>query len=164
MINYTSKNRLSLKSLACIAAAIALLMGATSVSAQRNPNPGIAPPDSAPYGESYPQWVAEFWKWALPLPLEGHPFTDSNPVYDLSANQSGNVWFWSAPDGPLTRTATLPAGKALFQINYPFIYPGGIYRDDFFASWSRLTRMLDASGPGTWSVMSRKLPSRALRP
>ena len=50
------------------------------------------------------------------LPLEGHPFADTNPNYDLSANQSGKVWFWSAPDGlpPFTRTSTLPAGTALF--------------------------------------------------
>ena len=78
------------------------------------PDSGVFPTNSFAYGKTYAQWVAEFWKWALALPLEGHPFTDTNAVYDFSAHQSGNVWFWSAPDGPLTRTSTMPAGTALF--------------------------------------------------
>jgi len=104
--------RILVKSPICLAAAVAWLATGRSPAAQSNP--GVAPPDSAPYGKSYPEWVAAFWQWALALPLEGHPFADSNPVYNLSAHQSGNVWFWSAPDGPLTRAATLPVGKALF--------------------------------------------------
>ncbi|MEO8450714.1 MAG: CocE/NonD family hydrolase [Gemmatimonadota bacterium] len=37
---------------------------------------------------------------------------------------------------------------------YPMIYPGGIYRDDFFAHWQQLTHMLDNSTSGEW--FSRK--------
>ena len=77
-----------------------------------NPNPAVVPPDANFHGKSYGEWVAEFWKWALALPVEGHPFLD--PESDFGANQSGKVWFWSAPDGPLTRTVTMPAGTALF--------------------------------------------------
>jgi hypothetical protein len=76
-------------------------------------NPTILPPSSSPYGKTYPEWVAAFWEYALEFPLEGHPFLDT-PDFDFSARQSGHVWFWSAPDGPLTRTVTLPTGKALF--------------------------------------------------
>ena len=78
-----------------------------------NSNHRVLPPDSNPYGRSYSEWAAAFWQWSLALPLEGHPFLD-DPNFDFAAHQSGQVWFWSAPDGPLTRTVTLPAGKALF--------------------------------------------------
>jgi hypothetical protein len=80
-----------------------------------NSNPRILPPEANPYGQSYSEWVAAFWQWALALPVEGHPFSDADEAhFDFAAHQSGQVWFWSAPDGPLTRHVTLPAGKALF--------------------------------------------------
>jgi len=76
----------------------------------------IYPPHSHPYGKSYGEWAAEFWQWAFALPLEGHPFLDSpdDPFYDFGAAQSGKVWFWSSPDGPITRIVSMPEGKALF--------------------------------------------------
>lgn len=73
----------------------------------------IYPPESRPFGKSYPEWHAAFWQWALARPLEGHPFLDT-PEFDFSAGQSGKVWFVGAPDGPLTREATIPEGAALF--------------------------------------------------
>ena len=80
-----------------------------------NENPGIVPPNAKFGGKSYSEWAAEFWQWAFSLPVEGHPFLDDSTEFDLSANQpDGPVWFWAAPDGPLTRHATIPAGKALF--------------------------------------------------
>jgi hypothetical protein len=74
---------------------------------------GIVRPDAKYRGKTYPEWAAAFWQWSLGLPLEGHPFID-DPEFDFSAHQSGPVWFWSAPDGPLERVVTLPEGKALF--------------------------------------------------
>lgn len=73
----------------------------------------IVSPNAKYHGKTYPEWHAAFWQWALALPLEGHPFLDT-PEFDFSAGQSGSVWFVGAPDGPLTRTATIPPGKALF--------------------------------------------------
>ncbi len=73
----------------------------------------IVPPGAKFHGKTYGQWAASFWQWALALPLEGHPFLDT-PEYDFSAHQKGSVWYWSSPDGPITRTVTLPADKALF--------------------------------------------------
>jgi hypothetical protein len=62
--------------------------------------------------------VSALWQCALERPLEGHPFLDT-PEYDFAAGQSGEVWFWSAPDaaadgGPLVRQVTIPKGTALF--------------------------------------------------
>ena len=75
-------------------------------------NPGIFPPDSMPYGKSYSEWVASFWEWLLEYPLPGNPALEQEN-FDLSLRQSGQVWFWAAPDFG-ERAATLPAGKALF--------------------------------------------------
>jgi hypothetical protein len=73
----------------------------------------IARPDERFHGKTHAEWSAAFWKWTLEYPLQGHPAID-DPSFDFSARQSGDVWFWAAPDGPLTRTVTIPAGKALF--------------------------------------------------
>jgi hypothetical protein len=50
-----------------------------------------------------------------------------------------------------------PSLKAIFPEMYvfdwyPFIYPGGVFRDDFFAKWQLLTRNLDSSTRFTWGA------------
>jgi hypothetical protein len=87
--------------------------GITPPQAQAPQEVQIVPPDAKFRGNTYPEWAAAFWQWSLALPLEGHPFLDT-PEYDFSAGQKGSVWYWSSPDGPITRTVTMPAGKALF--------------------------------------------------
>ena len=76
-------------------------------------NPGIRPPTSKPYGKSYPEWVAAFWQWLMEYPLPGNPALEQDNPFDLSVRQSGQVWFWAAPDLG-ERSVALPAGKALF--------------------------------------------------
>ena len=76
-------------------------------------NPGVLPPNSAPHGNNYAGWSAAWWQWNLAQPIEGHPGLDS-PDFDVSAGQSGSVWFLGAPSGTVERTCTIPAGKALF--------------------------------------------------
>ena len=100
-----------------MAVAVVLAVGLTSVpaggAARRNANSLVFPPDSLPYGQSYGEWAAAFWQYAFAFPLEGHPFLDT-PEYDFAARQSGKVWFWSAPDGPIMRHVTMPKGTSLF--------------------------------------------------
>lgn len=79
-------------------------------------NHDIAPPSSEPYGKSYGEWSAQWWTWAMELPVNGpvpHPFVDS-PAFDVTEGQHGNVWFLAAPFGTVHRTCAIPAGKALF--------------------------------------------------
>src|SRR5437879_8349161 len=98
-------------------ATVILSIGSSVLAGKGNQsNPRIFPPRSHPYGKSYGEWAASFWQWSLALPLEGHPFLDSpnDPYFDFSAGQSGKVWFWSSPDGPLTRIVTMPEDKAIF--------------------------------------------------
>src|SRR5437879_4304036 len=73
----------------------------------------VVPPTATFQGKSYGQWAASFWQWMMGLPLAGHPATD-DPNFNFSAGQSGPVWYWAAPDGPITRRVTLPADTALF--------------------------------------------------
>ena len=73
----------------------------------------IVPPNAKFHGKTYPEWHAAFWQYALSRPLAGHPFLDT-PEYDFSAGQKGSVWFVGGPDGPITRTVSIPSGKALF--------------------------------------------------
>jgi hypothetical protein len=91
----------------------ALLIAGGAARAEQHQTVSIVPPGAKFDGKSYGEWAASFWQWSLPLPMEGHPFLDT-PEYSFSAGQSGNVWYWSSPDGPITRTVTLPADKALF--------------------------------------------------
>ena len=93
-------------------------------------NPGVFPINSRPYGLSYGDWSTKWWRWAYAIPFS------TNPIYDLTGgdcalNQSGPVWFLAGTAGtPVTRTCTIPAGKAiLFPIlnvlaDYPCPDPG----------------------------------------
>src|SRR3954467_1289404 len=92
---------------------LSAVMAAASAQSAPPPSVGIVPSDAKFRGKSYSQWAASFWQWMMALPLEGHPAID-DPSYVFSAGQSGSVWYWAAPEGFITRNATLPAGKALF--------------------------------------------------
>lgn len=76
-------------------------------------NPGFLPPQSQSYGASYGQWSANWWTWYMQQPVTGHPGVDS-PDFDVRSGQSGQVWFLACPFGKVTRTVTIPNGKALF--------------------------------------------------
>jgi hypothetical protein len=92
---------------------ITLLIAGGPVLAGEHPAVRIVPPTADFQGKTYSQWAASFWQWMMALPLAGHPALD-DPSFVFSAGQSGRVWYWAAPDGPITRRVTLPAGKALF--------------------------------------------------
>jgi hypothetical protein len=76
-------------------------------------NPGVAPPDSMPYGKSYSQWSTEWWLYCMPKTLDVLPFAGGT---DGTVGQSGRVWFLGGTftGDNLIRTITIPAGTALF--------------------------------------------------
>jgi hypothetical protein len=77
--------------------------------------PDIIPPvvETHPYGQTYAEWLAKWWQWSLAFPVSADP---ENGTADISAKQSGEVWFLPAPlgGGTATRTGTVPEGIALF--------------------------------------------------
>jgi len=110
------KRPLCVKLQAGLATALTLLLTTSAAWAERNPNTGIAPPQSSPYGQTYGEWSGAWWRWAYSFPAG----EDQNPVQDPTGalaglGQSGPVWFLAGSFGQtITRTATVPAGKALF--------------------------------------------------
>jgi len=100
------------------AALAAMLTLASAALAQPPANSRVYPTTAKPFGKSYAQWSAQWWKWALALPVAGHPF--SEPGFDCNSpnnGQSGPVWFLasSALQDPLVeRTCTIPADAAVF--------------------------------------------------
>jgi len=99
-----------------------ILTIANSAALAENPNSGVAPVDSSPYGLTYGEWSALHWQWLFSLPVDGHPLFETA---DCSAGQSGQVWFlggtFAAIEitpgvilGEADRECTIPAGTALF--------------------------------------------------
>jgi hypothetical protein len=86
-----------------------------AVASAGNLNPGVIPPKGAPYGMTYGEWSARWWQWAIGLPSDHNPLTDTA---DCSAGQLGPVWFLGGAFYPASSTdfrhCNVPAGKALF--------------------------------------------------
>ena len=101
--------------------AIALLLLTAAVVAFGHPAPALAagqtpqvlPRKSHPYGKSYGEWSAAWWKWGLEQPVTGHPFND-DPAFNVAAGQSDDVWFLAGVFGTVTRTVTIPEATPLF--------------------------------------------------
>src|SRR5919112_1000595 len=58
----------------------------------------VIPHNSNPFGKSYSNWTAEWWKWYI-----GTPFDSNHQSKDLTGsncgrNQSGPVWFLSGSE------------------------------------------------------------------
>lgn len=90
--------------------ALATALFATTTAALQA---AVLPPQSNPLGKSYAQWSAAWWQWSLALPVENHPSIDTADI-DVTAGQSGNVWFLASTFGTMKRDVTIPAGTALF--------------------------------------------------
>jgi hypothetical protein len=77
-----------------------------------NPNPGIIPNEGLKYGNLGAQW----WQWAFSFPAADVPFFNTGGPVDISAGQSGNVWFLAGANYGLTepRMGEVPTGKSLF--------------------------------------------------
>src|SRR6266511_4357873 len=87
---------------------LAVLTAAPAALAQRQPNPGILPVDSNPYGKSYGDWGAAWWAWVLSIPGDQNPNFDATGEF-CHVGQDGPVWFVAGNFGGVnTRTCTVP--------------------------------------------------------
>jgi hypothetical protein len=77
--------------------------------------PLIAPIRATPQGQTYGRWAAEWWQWALGIPAEVNPLTDTTGE-DCAQRQVDTVWFLagSVSSDPVVRNCEIPAGKSLF--------------------------------------------------
>lgn len=89
-----------------------------------NPNSQVIPSHAYPFGKSYSEWTAEWWKWQLRLPATDHPAFSVDGA-DCGTGQSGKVWFLT---GAFTtelpaenefativrESCSVPTGKAIF--------------------------------------------------
>ncbi len=73
-------------------AAVLTLALAPATRAHPSADSRIYAPTAKPFGKSYATWSAQWWKWALARPVEGHPFIE--PGFDCNSahnGQSGRV-------------------------------------------------------------------------
>jgi hypothetical protein len=91
------------------------LVGRTLAPARANPLPAFAyPVDSSPFGSSYGDWAARWWEYVYAIPAAQNPILDTTGA-NAGVGQSGPVFFLVETfGGTATRSATVPAGKALF--------------------------------------------------
>ncbi|MBV9175960.1 MAG: hypothetical protein JO327_11385 [Nitrososphaeraceae archaeon] len=76
-------------------------------------NIGVFTADSKPYGKTYGEWTAEWWKWLLSIPKPDNPAADTTGK-NCALKQTGTVWFLTGTYGGTNeRTCTIPAGKAI---------------------------------------------------
>jgi hypothetical protein len=99
-------------------------------SAVASSGPQVLPPNGKHFGKTYAGWSAEWWQWALALPVHTPPGSTrvTHPLVDLTGawcgkGQSGRVWFLggaffesgTAASSTIVRDkCTVPVGKALF--------------------------------------------------
>jgi hypothetical protein len=81
----------------------------------RNPNSQVLPLDSSPSGNTYGEWSARWWQWALSIPAATNPVLDETGAH-CAEGQSGPVWFLAGSffGGTFERACTVPPDKALF--------------------------------------------------
>jgi hypothetical protein len=78
-------------------------------------NSSVFAVDSKPYGFTYGEWAAKWFKWLLEIPNENNPAND-NTGKNCAVNQRDpNVWFLAGTPGgpPAVRTCTIPPEKAI---------------------------------------------------
>jgi len=81
--------------------------------ADGNPNPGVLPPDSHAFGQTYSEWEAALWQWALSQGPVNNPLTDTTGA-NCAVGQTGKVWFLARKGGgQAVRNCTIPAGKGI---------------------------------------------------
>jgi hypothetical protein len=101
-----------------LAGVFALLLMISSSLVRADPNP--LPTNSHAFGKGYAESAADWLVWLTAIPAATNPLFDPDGAY-AAMGQSGKVWFLvGTTGGPATRTATVPAGAALFFpiVNY----------------------------------------------
>jgi len=72
-------------------------------------------PDSKPFGLTYGEWGAEWWKWLNGIPSDRNPAADTTGVFCAeNQNVSVPVWYLAGTWGSKEhRSCTIPSGKSI---------------------------------------------------
>ena len=71
-------------------------------------------PNEKPFGLTYGEWSAEWWKWLLSSPIDTNPSTDKTGQYCNMNQNNPNVWFIAGTSGGYEeRTCSIPEGMAI---------------------------------------------------
>ena len=121
----------------------------------------IVPIKSHPFGNTYGEWAAKWWQWALGTPARINPLFDATGEF-CDAGQKGPVWFLASTlgysggeYGPVERDCTVPFGKSLF---FPIINAGyfAFLNDDPEYRTEEFVRsMVDCTTPSLLNVHNR---------
>jgi hypothetical protein len=89
-------------------------MLAVAQAGSGDPTPQVVDLTLAPYGNTYGEWSARWWQWWTSIPAATNPVLDETGA-NCAEGQSGPVWFLARTfGGAVTRSCTVPAGRALF--------------------------------------------------
>ena len=99
---------------AVLVVVVGLMIAAMTLVAQAdssNPNPRVFPSDSNPYGNTYGEWSARWWQWALAIPAATNPVLDETGA-DCAEGQIGQVGFLASSffGGTFDRACAVPTG------------------------------------------------------
>jgi hypothetical protein len=73
-----------------------------------------SPVKSAPYGISYPAWVAKWWQWIMPIPKANNPALDATGEKCDLNQMDQNVWFLATTfGGNIKRDCDIPEGRSI---------------------------------------------------
>jgi hypothetical protein len=108
-------------------AALALAIPGHNAHAAATTTPTVLPPTSLSFGKTYGAWSAAWWRYVALQPAATNPVIDTKGV-NCGVGQSSTtpVFFLVGSFGsdPVTRTCTVPAGKALF---FPLINTADVH-------------------------------------
>jgi hypothetical protein len=78
-------------------------------------NPGVAPPNSTIYGQSYGDWAAAGWQYVVGFPAATNPLNDPEGT-NCADGQSGPVFFLVGTSGGAAERdeCVAPVGKSIF--------------------------------------------------
>jgi len=90
---------------------------------------GVLPPDAVVEGNTFSQWSAAWWKWALLQSANEHPLFDETGAWAHHGQPESSVFFLAGvfnESGSAQRSFTVPEGKFLF---FPLI---NVFTDNVF--------------------------------
>ncbi len=80
--------------------------------AEKHATPPVYPPNSAPHGQNYGKWSANWWQQVVAIPQASNPLFENGPV-DCNLGKGKVVFLVGTLGGTADRSCTVPPGTAL---------------------------------------------------